>query len=86
MSHCTPRNPSGYNGRTTSLENSPFERAARHVERRTGIRRDQWMRGLARNVLNDRHYRLMCRLAGIRKVRIAEDGSALTNTPTQAAA
>lgn len=63
--HCAPRNPTGYSGRRVPEDNTPFERAARHVERRSGVSRDVWMAGMGTHPLNARHYRLMCRLANI---------------------
>lgn len=63
--HCAPRNPTGYSRRTISEEDTPFERAARHIEKRTGLSREAWMGGLGRNPTNQRHYRLMCRLAKV---------------------
>jgi hypothetical protein len=62
---CAPRNPTGYSKRLVSEEDSPFERAARQVEKRSGVSRDVWMCGLGQHPLNERHYRLMCRLAKV---------------------
>lgn len=63
--HCAPRNPTGFSERTVAEDETPFERAARHVERKTGLPRDIWMGGLGRNPANERHYRLMCRLGKV---------------------
>lgn len=65
MSHFYPRNTTGRNKRLVPEEATPFERAARHVERRSGLHRDVWMGGLGAHPLNARHYRLMCRLGKI---------------------
>ena len=67
MSHFLPRNPTGHSVRKVKEEDSPFERAARHLEKRSGIPRELWMGGLGRHPLNARHYRLMCRLAKINR-------------------
>lgn len=58
-----PRNPTGHNSRLIAEDETPFERAARHIEKRTGSARDVWMN--RNNPLNERHYRLMCRLAKV---------------------
>lgn len=63
MSHFVPRNPTGSSRRLIPEEQSPYNRAARHIERRTGVPRDVWMN--KKHPLNERHYRLMCRIAGV---------------------
>lgn len=63
MKYATPRNPTGRNGWDAPVKRSPFEMAACHIERRSGLARDAWIN--RNHPLNERHYRLMCRIAGV---------------------